>query len=255
MYLWKYWRESRLAFGASLVGVAGLLVLILLQHLIVDTRGGYGGFTNVLPMELFIQAVPLAFVAWIYGSFGVGHDLGERSGSYLFSRPRSYASFVWRDWSFGLVQLLLITVALNLVIGVEIYRLLHLIGDPYRGNLLIAGKLVPVSTVVWLHCVGAFVLAGLVFGLTYFSTILTRHAKGVMLGAGILLVYILVKQTAEHYWPWLNLPNLVPTEYASSGEKVTGFAKDLGVDLAIRAAVILIFPFAAELLLRKRDIE
>jgi len=77
----------------------------------------------------------------------------------------------------------------------------------------------------------------------------------VMLGAGILVAYVVVKEVLTHYWPWITLPNVIPTEFAQTSQRTTGFADNLGVFLAIRALVVLLFPVAALFLLQKRDIE
>ena len=62
-----------------------------------------GGQSNGNQIYLLIAAgltLPFAFLALKFGSFGVGRDLGEGSGSFLFSRPRSRAFFVWSDWGY-----------------------------------------------------------------------------------------------------------------------------------------------------------
>jgi hypothetical protein len=257
MYLWKYWRETRIVFVASLIGIAGLLVLVWRQHgsMTIEPRPPFAGISAVLPGALILEAIPVIFLAWIYGSCGVGRDLGERSGSYLFSKPVSRAFFVWRDWGFGLAQLLVIVIGVNMVLGFELYRLLVSFGDPFHGSFLLSGKPVSLATIVSLNCAAGFLLAALVFGLTYFSTVLVKSAKGVMLGAGILVAYIALKGVAAHYWPWITLPNVIPTEFAETASRQTGFADNLGLFLAIRAMVVMMFPFAVQLLLQKRDIE
>jgi hypothetical protein len=257
MYLWKYWRETRIVFAASLVGIAGLFLLVWKQHgsMVIEPRPPFYGISAVLPGVLMIEAVPLIFLAWIYGSCGVGRDLGERSGSYIFSRPVSRAFFVWRDWGFGLAQLLVIVIGVNMVLGFELYRLLISFGDPYHGSFLLSGRPVPLAAILSMNCVVGFLLAALVFGLTYFSTVLIRSAKGVMLGAGVLVAYVALKGVAEHYWPWIALPTVIPSEFTQTALRTTGFADNLGIFLAIRALVLLLFPVAALFLLQKRDIE
>ena len=257
MYLWKYWRETRIVFVASMVCLAGMFFLVWKQNgsMMIEPRPSFEGISAVLPGALVLEAIPVIFLAWIYGSCGVGRDLGERSGSYLFSKPVSRAFFVWRDWGFGLAQLLVIVIGVNMVVGFELFRLLVSFGDPYHGSFLLSGRPVPLAAIVSLNCLAAFLLAALVLGLTYFSTVLIRSAKGVMLGAGVLVAYIVVKEVIAHYWPGITLPNLIPTEFAQTPQRTTGFADNLGVFLAIRALVVLLFPVAALFLLQKRDIE
>jgi len=255
MYLWKYWRESRLVLGACLVGIAVLLVLICHEHLFLDAHPRFQNLLYILPSVLFVQSIPVSFVAWLYGSFGVGHDLGEKSGAYIFSRPRSRAFFVWSDWGFGLTQLLVVVTALNIALGYEVHRMLLAVGDPYSGGILLSNKTVALTTIICLNIAASFLLSALVFSVTYLFTVLARHAKGLMLGAFALLLYLLLKDAVKHYWPSIILPDLIPVEFAHTGQEVTGFVKDLGLSFSIRLAVILLFPLAAQFLLQKRDIE
>src|SRR5271170_6550465 len=110
MYLWKYWRESRVLFSICIAGIALMFLLGLKVQPGVaqsDPRSG-DPFSVILIFSVLLQAFPLCFVAWLLGSFGVGKDFGEGSGSYIFSRPRSCAFFVWHDWGYGMAELLAI---------------------------------------------------------------------------------------------------------------------------------------------------
>src|ERR1035438_6933923 len=121
MYLWKYWRESRITFAVGMALVGLLLWGVLKIHVgtvMQDPNGG--GQIKDNQIYLLIAAgltLPFAFFSLKFGSFGVGRDLGEGSGSFLFSRPRSRAFFVWSDWGYGMAQLLLVAVAANLVLA------------------------------------------------------------------------------------------------------------------------------------------
>src|SRR5271163_1478326 len=123
MYLWKYWHETRIVFGLSLAAIVIALILILKTQILPSSQHpSFDQLAWILPSALDVQAYPVCFVAWLLGSHGVGRDLGEQSGSYLFSRPRSRAFFVWRDWGLGSAQLLVIVALLNAVLGVLIYK-------------------------------------------------------------------------------------------------------------------------------------
>ena len=160
MYLWKYWRETRTAFSVGLVAIAVLFVLIFKErNLIVSGNPPFDQFARLFPATLFVQAVPVSFFAWLIGSAGVGRDLGDGSGSYLFSRPTSRGFYVWRDWSFGLAQLLVIVVLLNVVLGFQIYRLLLAVAaDPLHGRVALAGGPVALDFLVGLDCVVGFLV-------------------------------------------------------------------------------------------------
>ena len=255
MYLWKYWRESRVAFCVSLACIAILFVMVLKEPTF-STNGGspFRHLAGIFPIALIIQAFPLAFVAWVFGSYGAGRDLGEKSGSYLFTRPATRTSFVWRDWSYGGLQLLVIVVLLNAAIGLQIYRILLAAGDPLHGKLLLATGPVSLTALVGLNCIAAFLLAALIFGLTYFSTVLVKHSKGLMLAVGIMLGYFILGAVLNHYWPSISLPSPILSEFGPSASDLPQLAHHLGAFVAIRAAVVLLFPFAAQLALKKTDL-
>jgi hypothetical protein len=254
MYLWKCWRDTRVVLAASMLCIAALFVFVLRQNLVLD-RGPFEYLPNIFPFLLSVQAFPLSFVAWLLGFFGVGRDLGERSGSYLFTRPRSRAYFVWCDWGVGMAVLLPIVAFLALLFGALLRRIIVALGDPLHGSFMIAGSPVTLTFIVWLNFVAAFLLAGLVFSLTYFSTVLVKHAKGLIYGAGVLVGYIFLEQVVPHYWPGIHLPTLVLQEFIQSHRNVTGISNHLGVSVAIRAAIILLFPFATQFVLQKTDID
>ena len=59
-----------------------------------------------------------------------------------------------------------------------------------------------------LNCLTIVLFAGLIFGVTYFSTIAMKHARGIMLGAGIILGYLILRALVQHYWS-VDLPSLL----------------------------------------------
>jgi hypothetical protein len=255
MYLWKCWRDTRIVLVASLICLGVLFLTIVSKDIVIDHHAPFERFSTVLPFALTVQAFPVSFVAWLLGSFGVGRDLGDRSGSYVFTRPRSRAYFVWCDWGVGMAQLLPIVALLNLVFGVLLHRLIVAVGDPLQGSVVIAGRPVTLAFIVWLNFSASFLLAGLVYSLTYFSTVLMKHAKGLIYAAGVLVGYLFLEQIAPHYWPGIHLPHLVLQEFVQSHLVVRGISSYLGVSAVIRAAIILVFPFAAQFVLQKIDLE
>jgi hypothetical protein len=255
MYLWKCWRDTRIVLVASLVCLGVLFLTIVSKDIAIDQHAPFERLSNILPFALTIQAFPISFVAWLLGSFGVGRDLGERSGSYIFTRPKSRAYFVWCDWCVGMAQLLPIAALLNLMLGVLLHRIIVAVGDPLHGSVLIAGRPVTLAFIVWLNFGAAYLLAGLVFSLTYFSTVIAKHAKGLIYGAGVLVGYIFLEMIVPHYWPGIHLPHLVLQEFVQSHLVVRGISSYLGVSAVIRAAIILVFPFAAQFVLQKIDLE
>jgi hypothetical protein len=248
MYLWKYWRESRITFAVGMALVGLLLWGVLRIHM-----GAFGPGQPDDPSQLYLLiatplTLPLGFFALRYGSFGVGSDLGRGSGSFLFSRPRSRAFFVWNDWGFGMAQLLLIVVAANLVLRLAIYRV-----AAGSGPILLEGQPVSMFSIFLLHCAVGLVLAGLIFGLTYFSSVLAR-GHGAMIAIGVLVAYSIAKSIVKHYWVDINLPDVFLIEFSRSRVGI-GFADHLGLEIALRSAVALAFPAAAQLLLQQRDVD
>jgi hypothetical protein len=254
MYLWKCWRDTRIVLVASLLCIGVLFVSIVSKDIVFDHHAPFENLSTILPFALTIQAFPISFVAWLLGSFGVGRDLGERSGSYVFTRPKSRAYFVWCDWGVGMAQLLPIVALLNLVLGVLLHRIIVAVGDPLHGSVFISGRPVTLAFIVWLNFGAAYLLAGLVFSLTYFSTVIAKDAKGLIYGAGVLVGYLFLERIAPHYWPAIHLPNLVLQEFIQSNREVTGISNYLGVSVAIRAGIILLFPIAAQFVLQKTDV-
>jgi hypothetical protein len=254
MYLWKCWRDTRIVLVASLLCVGVLFVSIVSKDIVLP-NAPFERLSGILPFALTIQAFPISFVAWLLGSFGVGRDLGERSGSYVFTRPKSRAYFVWCDWGVGMAQLLPIVALLNLVLGILLHRILVAVGDPLHGSVLIAGRPVTLAFIVWSNFGAAYLLAGLVFSLTYFSTVVAKHAKGLIYGAGVLVGYLFLEMIVPHYWPGIHLPNLVLQEFIRSRLEVRAISSYLGVSAVIRAGIILMFPFAAQFVLQRIDLE
>jgi hypothetical protein len=264
MYLWKYWRESRIVFGISMLGIALLAWLVLKGVWHIGLDHGHSGMPDpreiakLLMASLYLQVPVSAFLAWVMGSFGVGRSLGEDSGSYLLTRPRRRYWFLWRDWGFGFLQLVFALILANLLIGYLIHRLLGAAGGPLSGSVMLRDVVspVPLAAVIGLNCLAMIAFAGLIFGITYFSTISLKHARGVMLGAGIVLGYVILSVVVRHYWPAIELPNLLMRVFQTSpvSNEPVNLSEHMGPSLAMRAAVMMLFPVGAQLILERGEI-
>jgi hypothetical protein len=82
-----------------------------------------------------------------------------------------------------------------------------------------------------------------------------KHAKGLIYAAGVLVGYVFLEQVVPHYWPGIHLPKLVLQEFVGDRLEVRGISDHLGLSVAIRAAIILLFPFATQFVLQKTDID
>jgi hypothetical protein len=132
--------------------------------------------------------------------------------------------------------------------------ILLIAGDPFHGRILLAGTPISLISLIALNCITDFLLMAMVFGLTYFSTVVVKHSRGLLLSVGILVGYLVLRAVMSHYFS-LSLPSLLAPEFAISGQRdVTGFADHLGLSLAVRTAVVLLFPVAAQMVLEKADL-
>jgi hypothetical protein len=265
MYLWKYWRESRIAFlvGLLLIGLHMTVILGGHGHMTVSVNGPGAASdlrhpgvadnlrqaTSVLLVFFYIQMAPLGFFAWLVGSFGVGRDLGEGSGSFVFTRPRRRAAFVWSDWGCGIAEVVVMCVLANLVIWMMIHRILLSMGDPLAGRLMFGDNAVPLSAAMTMSTVGGILIAALIFSVTYASTVVVRHARGVILSIGLFVGYLLGSAIVHHYWDAVRFPDLTLHAFTPHGPN-TG----AGWEIAARVAVLLIFPLLAQLSLERAEL-
>jgi hypothetical protein len=258
MYLSKQWRESR---NISIIGLLGLIVLLfatLKAKVQIDSAHGFGNepgaFALMFVALFYIESVFVAFWGWLEASIGVGVNLGEGSGSFLLTRPRRRAWFLWSDWGFSVIQIAAITLLANLIVGLlleHIRTLMHITGGvrfvPDGNEVSVFSLLLLISICVWLF-------SGLVYSVTYFSTILMKRLGGVILGAGILVGYSGARALIGHYYPSIQLPNPIPNLFKFHDRRFYGFSDHIGLSLAIRAAVMLAFPVAAQIILDRSEI-
>jgi len=245
-YLWKYWRESRITFAVGMAMV-GLMLWAVLKMTFGGRDQALQTTADISLLAGGLLVAPFSFLAWRFGSFGVGRDLGERSGSYLFTRPRSRAFFVWNDWCFGMAQMLVVVIAAYLVLAFGIYRATQ------DHTVRIAGETVSMYLIFGLHIVAGALITGLIFGLTYLCSVLIK-SRGLMLSVGILLAYLIAKAVIEYRWH-VNLPGLTLSEFKQTPNGPIAFAPNLGLSIALRSGIAVLFPIAAQLLLQTRDID
>jgi hypothetical protein len=258
MYLSKQWRESRIISVIAALGLALLLFGVIKATLKIGDGHLEGNDPRAFPMMFvalfYVEAVLVAFWGWLAGSIGTGKNLGEESGSFIFTRPRRRAWFLWNDWGFGMAQLALILLLANLIIGFfleHLKTLMHISGGvqltPYSNPI-------PMLALLFLVGLGALLFSGLVYSVTYFSTIVLQRMSGVLLGAGILVGYIVLRLVIAHYYPSIQLPNPIPSLFNLDHHAFNGLSDHLGLSLAVRAVVMLAFPVAAQVILDRAEI-
>jgi hypothetical protein len=259
MYLSKQWRESRIISGIAVLALLLLLLLVVKGAITVNSIHAHrndnaDGFAMVFIPLFYIEAGLVAFWGWLVAGIGAGKNLGEDSGSFLFTRPRRRAWFLWNDWGFAMAQIAAIILIGNIMVGLLLKRVLVLMHSP--GYIQMGSQSTPVSLVfmMLLISVGVLLFAGLIYGVTYFSTVIMKRAAGVMLGAGILVGYVILRALIHHYFPSIHLPNLILGLFSFDNHSVNGLSGNLGLSIAARAVAMLLFPLAAQVILDKSEI-
>jgi hypothetical protein len=258
MYLWKQWRESRIISGIGLLGLLLLLMLVVKAALKIGDGHLEGNDPRAFPVMFialfYIESVLIAFWGWLAASVGVGKNLGDNSGSFLFTRPRTRAWFLWNDWGFGMAQLVVIILLANLMVGWllhHIQTLMHLSGGVSFNQ---HDNPIPMVLVLLLISLGALLFSGLVFSLTYFFSVVLKRMSGVIVGAGVFVGYIVLRLLIAHYYPSIQLPNPIPNLFNLDHQMFNGLSNHLGISLMARAVVMLLFPLAAQLILDRSEI-
>lgn len=260
MYLSKQWRESRIISILAILGLALLLALVVKGTIAADahlhfTEGNHvGGMGAAFVPMLYIEALLVAFWGWLAAGIGAGKNLGEDSGSFLFTRPRRRAWFLWNDWGYAMAQIAAIIVLTNLMIGLLFAHMLHLIHRPAIVPLTDGGETVSLFVMMVLLSVGVLLFAGLIYGLNYFCTILIKRFSGVMLGAGILVAYLILGGLFHHYYPAVHFPSLIMGLFDFDHTAFHGLSGNLAVNIVARAIVMMAFPIAAQLVLDRSEI-
>jgi hypothetical protein len=256
MYLWKLWRDSRFLILWSIAGLAVFAALAVFGHVQVSAQNGNNQPVQVAMILGYVQLAPLGFIAWYMGSFGVGRTLGEGAGPFLFTKPRRRRWFLWHDWVYGVVVTAIIVAISNLIVGVVLHRTSGASGGPWSGSM----SFNPAASTSILAAVGSnflmlMLFCVLLFSVTYFFTVLRRHALGILLAIGAVVGYLILAAVIKHYWELITLPSLLLSTYDfDSLHAVQGFSRGLSLSIFLRVLVILAFPVAAQLILENRDI-
>jgi hypothetical protein len=269
MYLWKYWREAKNIF----LGYLGLIAFAAVWITVRPPRSANGDNLGANPLVgvvlLFLSLVLLAVVAWYMGSLGIGRSLGEGAGSFLLTRPRSRSSFVWRDWGFGFLLLTVTVITTTLWSGYWLHQMIGASSDSVHGRVHFnngPGMLIAIPKILGLNCLSLLLVCGLIFSVVYFSTVLVKNALGNMLGAATLIGYLILGAVLKHEYS-IHLPSLLLNPYQVVHESMnTSFvvirgdmnsialADHFWLSVTIRAAILLLFPLGAQLVLNKSEI-
>lgn len=263
MYLSKQWRESRIISILAILGLALLLALVVKGATAIDTvhfdnRNYNSDFGGAFIPLFYVEAALIGFWGWLAAGIGIGKNLGEDSGSFLLTRPHRRAWFLWSDWGYAMAQVTAIIVLTNLMIGLLMAHILHLMHLPAIVPLADGGATVSLFVMMVLVSVGVLLFAGLIYGVSYFCTVLIQRTSGVMLGAGIFVLYLVLGGLVHHYYPAIHFPNLIVgpfhIEHHGAQAMFRGPSINLVPNIIIRAVIMVAFPVAAQLLLERSEI-
>lgn len=257
MYLSKQWRESRIISILAILGLALLSALVVKGAVAIDTvhwenhNEAFGlGFVPLF----YVEAVLIGFWGWLAAGIGIGKNLGEDSGSFLLTRPHRRAWFLWNDWGYAMAQIAAIIMLANLMIGLLMVHFLHLMHQPATIQLVNGDHSVSLFVMMALVSVGVLLFAGLVYGVSYFCTVLIQRTSGVMLGAGIFVLYEIARGLVMHYFPSVVFPHLIAGLFNFDHHHFFGFSSNLAIEFIVRAVVMMAFPIAAQLILDRSEI-
>lgn len=259
MYLLKQSRESRIISAIALLALALLLLLAVKGSIEIRSAHPHqpdnpSQLGEIFVPFFYIEAALIAFWGWLAAGIGVGKNLGEESGSFLFTRPRRRGWFLWSDWGFAIAQIAAIVLLTNLIVGIFMTRVLNLMHSPGMVQLAADSQPIPLVTIMLLISIGVLLFAGLIYGLTYLCTIILKRSAGVMLAAGVLVAYAIFRGLMGHYYPTVHLPDLILSLFNMDRHSIYGLSDHLAFGYAARAVLMLLFPLAAQVILDRSEI-
>lgn len=248
MYLWKCWRESRMQFIVGVVALAALCSFFTVVAVRFGRPGATGTEAPLSVARAWSSAAVVVLGGWasfliivwglILGSMGLGVEFERLTADFLFTRPRRRKYWVWVGWPAGMLELSTIVFS---AVAATFTTLAFLTGHVYTWRLLAA--------------VPALVIGGaVVYGLTYFLTVVARSGRqGLNYAIGILLVTLLVSYAAGYYWE-VHVPSVWGFTIASCNWAV-GITETFPFDgVFLWVAVALAFPLAAQVLVERTEI-
>lgn len=265
MYLSKQWRESRiltilaaiaLVLFVAILSVSAIKVTPLLDRSHNNPQDIAGGIAGSLVGFFYAESLLVAFWGWLAGGIGAGKTLGEGGGSFLFTRPRRRAWFLWSDWGYAMVHIAVILIIANLTVGLCVGHVLAYLHMPDVIQLGSHSWPVSLSLLMVMIGIGALLFAGLIYGLSYLCTILIKRTAGVMLAAGIMVAYLILLGVFHHYYPGVHTPDLIMNVFGTAfgHGSLHGASGPMSLSIAVRVIVMLLFPLAAQFVLERSDV-
>lgn len=252
MYAWKCWRETRARFFGLLIGITVAAVFAVLAPGISE-HNGYWSFDRLafarnpgVMAETFLIPVLLGvlwgsgFLAGVFlGMSSPGSELDTGTIEYLWTRPRSRATFLWTYWRVTAAEVLLVAVV---PVYVAVVVLSTLTGNWHQPILMLAP---------WL--IGLLGLASL--GLSVFMTSLRRSAgSGLIFTCGIIAAYAILRQVVTgpmhlHLSPMF----MGPIDWMTTYYTPARIPFDWG-SLTRAIVCAAVFPLLAQYLLKRAEV-
>ena len=223
MYLWKCRRETRFF----------TIVFLIIAAAVMPATAMLSAGTHFLEefgrpaFESTLASILLGMALWL-GAIGALHGFDDKTVQFLFTKPRSRASFVWIGWAVGCVELLMVGLV-NL----------------YAGWLTLSldGSQALISDAFGSHAIqdyaDFFVLSLFTYSLTYaFTAVLRNGVNGLGASMGCGIAYDVLALAAR--WRWnINVPfpcqQIVGLPYGMS----TLFWTGVGLGFVLAAQVVV----------------
>lgn len=250
MYAWKCWRDTRSRFILYLSLLVPLCVILAATALLWNPKTGWSlvrGSSqariawvgqDVVRVSLFFWGAFFTSIAsFSLGASGIGEEFRRGSLEFLLTRPRRRSYFVWTGWAVGVCELLII---LSLAVLATIGTLFYLTGSVYTWRFL--------GVILFLFPGGA-----VLYGLTYFMTVLLRSSRDALGYSVVLLFMHLLLTVAVRQWWQVDLPSL--TDLLGSYKWIIDAAVPFpAARVAGWGLIAAAFPVAAQLIFDRAEV-
>jgi ABC-type transport system involved in multi-copper enzyme maturation permease subunit len=236
VYLWKCWRDTRSGvyiYLSLLIFFAALRVIWLYRAYGIGHISGDAAqlWEEALVTMFILSHLCATIMAFANGTINAGADIGNGTGDFLLTRPCSRRYVVWVGWAVGFAEVIgLASITVLVALGI-----LTLAEGPVWRSVPPATRLEVMQMNVALLVATLLLTAAVIYGLTYFLTILLRSGKlGLLTSLIVVFGYLVAKLLAQ--WAHIELP-------------LTPHVKIIGWTI-----LALAFPFASQIVLDRGDV-
>ena len=257
MYLWRCWINSRPVLAIY------LLIVALISWGVLRHGTYYLPYSSEIEVSVFYflfgNFTLLGLAAWILGSLGIGRDIADGSGAFLFTRPRSRYAFVWSDSLVAIGELVVLILISMGVFILSVHMKLIRFSAPPPFWLRLHPHAAGPNLTLWgipVFAVCMLLFAALVYSITYLLTVLIRRTgMAIFISAAFLLVYSMLDPRVQSWhWPYnILLPNLMLNPIDHTGRAL--LVPHLGLSIFLRVCVIVALLFVAQVVVERIDIQ